>query len=126
MSRFKVQCSNKQVLKEQCHPLVGLGSRSSPFGRRATFACLPIDGLQKMYNSMNLTIYYNFFLTVLTGEDKLGKVICPDKWKDGARNTLGLESLVLIKGLATYICFRDWREKAEREQVVVQSSSRQV
>lgn len=22
-------------------------------------------------------------------EKKLGKVICPDKWKDGARNTMG-------------------------------------
>lgn len=31
----------------------------------------------------------NVVLLVISGEKKLGKVITPDTWKDGARNTTG-------------------------------------
>jgi hypothetical protein len=33
------------------------------------------------------TSVFSFFLTVL-GQKKTGTVICPDPWKDGARNTI--------------------------------------
>ena len=31
----------------------------------------------------------HFVLFIVSGEKKLGKVITPDTWKDGARNTTG-------------------------------------
>lgn len=31
-----------------------------------------------------------FYYVVITGEKKLGTVITPDTWKDGARNTTGI------------------------------------
>lgn len=43
-------------------------------------------------------------MSLITGEKKLGKVITPDTWKDGARNTTG-ELNTIIKGNVR--CFED-------------------
>lgn len=37
---------------------------------------------------------------MITGEKKLGKVITPDTWKDGARNTTGKQGLCVSNLLA--------------------------
>ena len=53
---------------------------------------------------VNIFIYiivkFGVFLIGNTGQKKLGKVICPDPWKTGARNTTG--KVNFSSSVATY------------------------
>lgn len=43
--------------------------------------------------------FLKHFVEIIIGEKKLGKVITPDTWKDGARNTTGKHVLFVLNVL---------------------------
>ena len=44
-----------------------------------------------------VSVFYTTSIISFTGEKKLGRVICPDPWKSGARNTIGKGQSLWLK-----------------------------
>ena len=57
-------------------------------------------------------------LTLPSGEKKLGRVICPDPWKAGARNTVG-ESTSRERPVCVCVCVCVCVREREREEALV-------